>query len=55
MSNLEIVGLGALNMDDIYQVDRITGDKEGAVNTKNQPESLWANSPAAQPPILSTA
>jgi ribokinase len=34
MSNLEIVGLGALNMDDIYQVDRITGDKERAVNTK---------------------
>ena len=34
MSNLEIVGLGALNMDDIYQVDRIAGDKERAVNTK---------------------
>ena len=30
MSNLEAVGLGALNMDYIYQVERIIGDRETA-------------------------
>ena len=32
MSNIEVVGLGALNIDHIYQVERILGDGETVVN-----------------------
>jgi len=32
MSNIEVVGLGALNIDRIYQVERILGDGEAVVN-----------------------
>ncbi|GAI56089.1 unnamed protein product [marine sediment metagenome] len=32
MSNIEVVGLGALNIDTIYKVERILGDGETVVN-----------------------
>ena len=35
MSNIEVVGLGALNMDNIYQVDFILGDGETAVDVEH--------------------
>ncbi|MBI2979285.1 MAG: carbohydrate kinase family protein [Chloroflexi bacterium] len=34
MSNIEVVGLGALNIDHIYQVERILGDGETVANKK---------------------
>ena len=35
MSNIKIVGLGALNIDNIYQVERILGDGETAVDREH--------------------
>jgi len=32
MSNIEVVGLGALNIDRIYQVERILDDGEGIID-----------------------
>ncbi len=32
MSNIEVIGLGALNIDNIYQVERILNDGEAVVN-----------------------
>ena len=32
MSNMEVVGLGALNIDNIYQVESVLGDGETAAN-----------------------
>ena len=32
MNNIEVIGLGALNIDNIYQVESILGDGETAVN-----------------------
>ena len=48
MNNIEVVGLGALNIDHIYQVELILDDGETVVK-----ESIL--SPAAQPPIPSMA
>jgi len=37
MNSLEVVGLGALNIDHIYQVDRVLGDAETAVDVEHIP------------------
>ncbi len=45
MSNIEIIGLGALNVDNIYQVERILEDGETVVNeAKSFPGGSAANS-----------
>jgi len=44
MSNIEVVGLGALNVDHLYQVERILDDGEAVVNkTKSSPGGSAAN------------
>jgi len=44
MSNIEVVGLGALNIDHLYQVERILDDGEAVVNeTKSSPGGSAAN------------
>jgi len=44
MSNIEVVGLGALNIDYLYQVERILGDGETVVHeTKSSPGGSAAN------------
>lgn len=44
MSNIEVVGLGALNIDHIYKVERILDDGEAVVNeAKSSPGGSAAN------------
>ena len=44
MNNIEVVGLGALNMDYLYQVERILDDGEAVVNeSKSSPGGSAAN------------
>jgi len=44
VSNIEVVGLGALNIDHIYQVERILDDGEAVVNeSKSSPGGSAAN------------
>ena len=44
MNNIEVVGLGALNMDCLYQVERILEDGEAVVNeSKLSPGGSAAN------------
>ena len=44
MSNIEVVGLGALNIDYLYQVERILNDGEAVVDeTKSSPGGSAAN------------
>ncbi len=44
MNNIEVVGLGALNIDHIYRVERILGDGEAVVNeAKSFPGGSAAN------------
>ena len=44
MTNIEVVGLGALNIDHLYTVERILSDGEAVVNeTKSSPGGSAAN------------
>ena len=44
MSNIEVVGLGALNIDHLYRVERILDDGETVVNeAKSFPGGSAAN------------
>ena len=44
MSNIEVVGLGALNIDHLYRVERILDDGEAVVNeAKSFPGGSAAN------------
>ena len=44
MSNVEVVGLGALSIDHMYRVERILGDGEAVVNeAKSFPGGSAAN------------
>ena len=44
MSNVEVVGLGALNIDHLYRVERILDDGEAVVNeAKSFPGGSAAN------------
>ena len=45
MNNIEVVGLGALNIDHMYKVERILDDGEAVVNeVKSFPGGSAANS-----------